>query len=183
MGDFLSDAELASYLQVPSVDTSTADLLIGMAEASVRAFCGWKITEETLTSQVVEPVGGYLFLPTLRLTAVASVVENGATLTVGTGYRWRRNGTITRVGTYWHCGWQSVVVTYTHGYAAGASELSVVKQVVAAAVGRLMDRADQLASVTVGGVSESFVTAPNVPAGLLYNEQAALAPFVLPVVA
>lgn len=177
MGDFLSAGELASYLQVASVDTTTANLLIGMAEAQVRTFCGWKITEETVTGEAYDGGGNTIFLPTTHLTAVAAVVENGATLVVDTGYRWFRTGRIIRTQGYWFRGWRTVLVTYTHGYPAGALELSVVKQVVASSVGRMIDRADTLSSLTVGGVSESYATVPQVSAGLLYTEQTALTPF------
>ena len=180
MGDFLTVPELPSYLQVPSVDTTTANLLIGMAEASVRVYCGWNISAETVTNQVVEPVGYDLFLPTLRLTAVASIVDNGVTLDAATAYQWRSNGHV-RLRSRSSLSWwpPQLTVTYTHGLAAGAKELTVVKQVVASAVSRLIGNPSVLQQMQVGDVMEQYAVAPQVPAGLLYSEQAALGSFRL----
>lgn len=181
MGDFLTAAELASYLQQDAVDTTTANLMIDMAEAQVRTYCGWNITEETVTDQVVIPEGRSIFLPTLHLTAVTEVVEGGVTLTAGTHFVWGQEGEIRRWTAWWSTLWQSVTVSYVHGYAAGAPELLVIKQVVAAVVSRLMAApTPMLSAVTVGGISEQYSVSPQVPSGLLFNEMGALAAFKLP---
>jgi hypothetical protein len=62
-----------------------------------------------------------LFLPQLPVTDVSavSVVENGGTtaLVEGTDYEWSaRRGAIRRLGAHWPRAYQSVIVTYSHGY-------------------------------------------------------------------
>src|SRR5690349_12276775 len=147
--------------------------MIGMAEAQVRTYCGWNLTEETVTDQVVEPIGNQIFLPTLHLTAVANVTNDGVSSVAGRStYSWTTNGVITRYAACWSPYFQGVTVSYTHGYPPGAKELLVIKQVVAAVVSRLIAAPDpMLSGVTVGGVSEQYAVSPQVPSGLLYAEQ------------
>lgn len=145
--------DLAALLQ-QDVDTSTATLLLEMATAVVQQACGGQ--------RIVQVVGdvltlgcysdSWLDLPQIPVTAVASVVLDGATLTVNTDYKlvgnriWRRYGWQGNLGLPWD--WQyswphatippgypvqepsSVVVTYTHGYAAGSQDLQLARSAV-----------------------------------------------------
>ena len=183
MGDFLKGYELDAITGT-TVDATRAKLLIDMAEGNVRAFCGWNLSEETVTEQSHDGGSGLIFLPTMYLTAVSAVVENGTTLTHPTHYTWKRSGLLRRVDTYWYDDVDSVVVTYTHGYAKGSPEFLAIKQVVLAVVSRLVASPDpMLSSVQVGGITEAYAVSPQIPSGLLYAEQGALAPFALPSVA
>lgn len=181
MGDFLRASDLPSSLDLSDAE---AKGLISMAEASVRVHCGWHLSPETVTAQVVEPDGPSLFLPTLHLTAVSEVVDNGRTLTVDTDYRWAPYGEIRRRFGWFSCEWRTVTVSYVHGYASGSDELLKLKQVVRAVVTRLSDSPDiRQTGYQVGMITESFAAPPVVPSGLLYSEQADLAAFTLPKVA
>jgi hypothetical protein len=194
VGDFLRASELAT-LGAPATSDAQAKSLIAMAEAQVRAFCGWHISQETVTAQILEPrcstrrrdycrCTDTIGLPTLHLTAVAAVVESTVTLVAGTSYRWSPDGELRRMNGRWSCIWQAITATYTHGYPSGSPELLIAKQVVLSMASRLLESPDQRSTgYTAGIVQETFAAPPQVPSGLTYAEQGALAPLMLYVVA
>ena len=77
------------------------------AEAEVRGYCGWHIAPSVTEEIKVEGDGGQvLLLPSLYVTAVASVTdEDGNTVT---GWKWRRNGVLRG------CWRENVEYTVTH---------------------------------------------------------------------
>lgn len=144
-------ADLASLVQ-GDVDTSTATLLIEMATAVVQQAAGGQrivqVVGDVLTMGCYSD--SWLDLPQIPVTAVASVVLDGTLLTAGADYKvvgnkiFRRTGWQSNTGYPWD--WQyggnwppgalippgypvqepsSVVVTYTHGYAAGSQDLQL----------------------------------------------------------
>lgn len=191
MGDFVTIEDLATALR-ETVDNATADQAIIAAESAVRGYCGWNLSQETVTSQPVEPVGGLIFLPTLHLTSL-TIVENGVSLTAGTGsFTWSSNGVVRRYGTggmyngCWSPLWQTVVVTYTHGYPLGSSQLIPAKTAALSYAIRQYQNAAQMRSETVGAVTDAYaIPTSGVPIGvdLSYSEQSLLGPLRLPVVA
>lgn len=185
MGDFVTRQDLADTLG-ETVDNARADQAIADAESAVRRFCGWNLTEETVTDQYVEPTGAAIFLPTLNLTTLA-VTESGTVLSSGTGYAWYSNGVIKRVnGGYWSPLFQAVKVTYTHGYPADAVELQPARAAAKSYAIRQYQNASQMRAETVGGVRDEFaIPASGVPIGvdLSYSEQNVLASLRLPVLA
>lgn len=118
MAAFATPTELQNWLQLGSaINSAAATLALDIASGSIRSFCGWSVSQETVTAEALDGTGERsLWLPTLRLTAVASVVENGSTLTVVTDFDWTKYGRLIRSGC-WPRTARSVVVTYTHGYA------------------------------------------------------------------
>ncbi|GAA0738762.1 hypothetical protein Drose_04195 [Dactylosporangium roseum] len=150
-------ADLASLLQ-SDLDLSTATLLVEMATAVVQQAAGGQRIIQVIGDVIT--LGGYsdswLDLPQIPVTAVSSVVLDGATLTPGADYRlignrlWRRTGWQASLGYPWD--WQyapswpsarvppgypvqepsTVVVTYTHGHAPGAQELQLARSAVLA---------------------------------------------------
>ena len=184
MGDFVTREDLATVLG-ETVDNARADLAITAAESAVRGYCGWNLTEETVTDQFVAPTGSTLFLPTLHLTAL-TVSEYGADLTAGVGYVWYSNGVVTRLGAYWSPLFQSVQVTYTHGYEANAPELRAAGTASLSYAVRQYQNAAQMRSETVGGITDTYaIPSSGVPIGvdLSYSEQSVLASLKLPVLA
>lgn len=117
-------AELAT-----SLATTEADRLM-QAEALVRGFCGWHIapSRADVTHTATEPRGRVILLPSLHVTAIASITRDGVSLATD-DYDWSANGIVTtRQG-----GWsgRSVVVTFTHGYASVPAEVTAVVQAIA----------------------------------------------------
>lgn len=184
MGDFVTVEDLATALR-ETVDNATAEQAIADAESAVRSSCGWNLTEETVTGAVVQPVGDMLFLPTLRLTALA-VTEAGSALVDGTGYGWTSGGTVVRLSGRWSTTWGAVVVTYTHGYPTAAPELQPARTAARSYAIRQYQNAAQMRSESVGAVSDVYaIPATGVPIGvdLSYSEQSLLAPLRLMVLA
>lgn len=134
MAAFATPAELASWLQVATVDTATANLQLNIASNAIRVWCGWSISEETDLEMEVE-VGDYdrhrIWLPTLRLTSVTSVVDDETTL-ADDQYRFTRSGALIRTDNkcWTH---KTVAATVTHGY---DTVPDVVKGVCLAIAGR-----------------------------------------------
>lgn len=180
MASFATPAELASWLQVPEVDTATATLQLAAASKAIRDYCGWNITEETVTDQVLDTDGERsIWLPTLWLTAVASVSELTLPLTAGTDYEWRRYGKVTRTGRR-HC-WprqsQSVQITYTHGYPETPDS---IKGICLAMAGRVYNNPLGAKSQTAGPFSQSFAVPLSGAVGSpLLEELAQLGPYKL----
>jgi len=125
---FATPGDLATFVgrDFTAQDTATATLLLDIATAAVRDWTGQTLS--AVTGDVVTldpPTSGRLFLPELPVTAVASVVYAGTALTLGStsntyGYYWYGDTGIIRVAGIFNTAAyapQSVVVTYSHGYA------------------------------------------------------------------
>lgn len=95
-------------------DETAYDILHGVCD-DIRDIAGWSITEEVgVTFTRDGPASTALFLPTQRLTAVTSVVDDG---TAVTGYEWSRTGLIHRTdGSPFTGKLRGVVVVATHGW-------------------------------------------------------------------
>lgn len=177
MAAFATPAELASWLQVPEVDTATATLQLAAASQAIRDYCGWSITEETVTGAVLDAAGSRsIWLPTLLLTAVGPVVELGVTLTALDDYDWTRYGRLLR-SKRWPNQARSVVVTYTHGYSVAPDS---VKGVCLAMAGRIYNNPLGAKSQTAGPFSQSFAVPLSGAVGSpLLEELAQLGPYKL----
>lgn len=115
-------------------------LALDIASGAIRRFCGWSLSQETVTDALVDGLGrATLFLPTLRLTSVVAVAELGATgvfgasLVYDTDYTWTRDGRLIRAGR-WPSSARAVRVTYTHGYPS--AELADVRGICLAMASR-----------------------------------------------
>ena len=89
------------------------------ALATVQSFCGWHIAPSIAgaTATVWCRDGVAIYLPTLALTAVASVVQDSVTI-ASTNYTFERYGVIRMIpGKYFDLT-SKITVTFTHGYAA-----------------------------------------------------------------
>jgi hypothetical protein len=165
MAAFATPAELASHLQVASVDTATANLLLNEASSAIRTYCGWSISSEDVVDEEFDGTGTRnLWIETLRLTLVASLVENGLPLTEGVDYDWTRYGKLVRNGC-WPRTARSVVISYTHGY---TTVPDVVKGVCLDIAGRKYNnpQSTKSGSRVAGPFTETFAYQDN-PASLL----------------
>lgn len=85
---------------------------------AIRGYCGWHVwpvREETL---VVDGEGGaVLALPTLRVTDVDQVTENGAEVDTE-AFEWSTSGDLRRLDRCWTSRWRGVEVELSHGYTA-----------------------------------------------------------------
>lgn len=129
MAAFCTIADLEAFLQVTiGTPNASATAAITGASAAIQNECRQRIEQvaaDALTLTVEEDRRTIL-LPEQPVTAIASVVEDGTTLTVGDDYRWTAAGVLTRRGRCWSSEWDGVVVTYTHGYATIPDDLKGV---------------------------------------------------------
>jgi hypothetical protein len=116
-------AELAT-----SLVATEADRLM-QAEAVVRSYCGWHIApsrEDEVTFKSA-PFTDSILLPSLHVTSIESVTEDGTTLIDVDDYIWSANGVITR----YHWRTAPIVVAFTHGYEEPPADVTAIVQSVA----------------------------------------------------
>jgi hypothetical protein len=107
-------------------DARARRILAGVS-SRIRDVCGWSISQETGAVFTRDtPCGRDLLLPTLRLTAVTSVVLNGTTL-AASEYEWNSTGRLRRLAGWYTASAElrTVVATVTHGYPVGQIPESV----------------------------------------------------------
>lgn len=131
MADFCTQADVEALLQVSiSTPAQIASCARAIAEATeaIRNYCDQYI--ELVANDVytfdVPTLRYNLFLPELPVVSIASVVEDGETLTVTDDYKLANDGVLVRVGGRWPIGIQIVQVTYTHGYATIPDDIVAV---------------------------------------------------------
>jgi hypothetical protein len=158
----VADVEAVSKT-VPAGDLTRVNRLIAMVSARVVSYTGQRFDEasETIT---VYPVDGIARLPQRPVTAVASVVKDG-TLLDSSLYAWTANGYLRPVQSTdaaWLLEtWPScqLVVTYTHGYAAGdlpADVSMVVAEIVAERWLAGSQNAEGLVSESIDGYAAAW---------------------------
>lgn len=123
--------ELRTYLQLSATDLpdDQARLVLAGVSGDIRREAGWSITQETgATFTRDAPYGPDVFLPTLHLTSVTSVVVDGTALS-SVDYEWNEVGRLTRLAGVW---WRrsirqlaNVVAVVNHGYPIGQVPNSV----------------------------------------------------------
>lgn len=182
MAAFATPSELAGFLQ-QDLDTYSANQALDIATSKIRDFVGWSITQELGVTVTLDGCSGesILWLPSLLVTAVSSVVENGIALT-SSQYDWTTYGAlIRRGGTSWYWKPRSIVAVFDHGY---TTTPDTVKGVCLAAAGRQYGNPAGIKSETVGAVSVTYNTPLYVSGAFLTeNEKADLAAYRRAVVA
>lgn len=155
-----------------------ARVALTIASNAMRAYCGWQLSRSVVVGEVFtgnnRPA---LWLRTLYLVSIDAVTENGVALSTA-GYTFTRYGRVTR--TVWG-GWNgSVVLSYTHGYAEGSYEATVLQGVCLTAAARIPENPSGRRSWTVGGESAAMAgTGTEVMAALSLDEKQQLDPFRL----
>lgn len=115
----LTPGDVAAFTKgrLAADDPLTATLL-AMTLADARSFCGWHVTPVRTSAMVTldGPGSGLLVLPTLRMTALISVVEDGTEVDLST-LAWSTRGLVRkRSGARWSGQFGSIDVEFTHGF-------------------------------------------------------------------
>lgn len=138
----LSLAEYEALVAGTGLEQARLDGVIG----DIRDYCGWHIAPEATETITLDGTGATIVqVPTLRLSAVASVAEDGVVLSA-TEYEWSADGTLRRLplGRCWTNRYRAVVVECTHGF----------DEVPAAIVAVVLDATSDALSTPVGAGSE-----------------------------
>lgn len=136
-----------------SLPDEQARVILDVVSAAIRRECGWALSAEVVVGEVFHASGrASIWLPTLWLTSVDAVSENGVALIDGVHYAWSREGRINRNAVF---GWGDgpVVVSYTHGYPPGSRQIADLRTVALSAASRVPGNPQSLRSWTVGNES------------------------------
>lgn len=113
----LDTADLPAAVLARFADDNAAQDAIDAALAAARRYCGWHVSPSvTETISVDGPGGRVLSLPTLNLTAVASVTEADSAVDVSGLDRSQSKGTLTKRFGCWTRRDGAISVQMTHGF-------------------------------------------------------------------
>lgn len=125
---------------------------------AVRGYCEWSITAETGVVLELDGSGTRaLQLPTLALSSVASVTEDGVELDAG-AFTWSKSGILRKRVGCWTSEYRGVVATVDHGFADESEPVSAVEGVVLQVCIRAMTAPAGQVGLRVGQVDERFAT-------------------------
>lgn len=172
--------ELPLLLSVEDFDSMTgsryadATYALEAASAAIRDWCGWHIypsVECTFTCSPYDRITGtrsrFINLPSMLVTDISSVTEDGAELSSGKWEGWD-DGLLKRCGfAFWG---DSVEVVFTSGYSSVPASLAQAVACVAETV--LQSLPDGVASETAGNVSISYKTDASSAANLAVQRMA-----------
>ncbi|MGZ4530734.1 MAG: hypothetical protein ACXVXP_00110 [Mycobacteriaceae bacterium] len=168
-------AELATTLA-----PTEADRLL-QAEALVRGFCNWHIAPSRTETITLPGSGGWLLmLPSLHVTAVASITSDADPALTTDDYDWSEAGVLTARTALWTG--RSISVAFTHGYDTPPAEVTAIVQAVAQ---RAIDNPGSKSREQAGPFVDSYsqTAANQAPAlALLDSEKATLRRYRVPAV-
>lgn len=165
---YATPADLASFLQVPSVDTASATLILQIASDEIDAYIGQSLDQVVVTALLLDgpPMGSaQLVLPGFPVSAIASIEvqqpDGTWTLLVdGVDYHWSASGVVSRIFSSfdpndpvqpaWPTWAKSIRTSYTRGNAA---VLGAVKGVCLTASARMFINPGAVQSEQIGGMS------------------------------
>jgi hypothetical protein len=86
------------------------------AEDMVRTHCGWHIAPAVTEVLTLDGHGGIdLLLPSKKVTAITSIVNDGTTLSASS-YTWSADGLVRLLAGWWTYKYRGIQVSLTHGY-------------------------------------------------------------------
>lgn len=152
----MAEPELADGTALAAYRSRGDDLLLAQAEALVRSYCRWHIAPSRPVDVTVDGSGVLVQpLPTLYLTSVTAVLEDGVALDLEeAGVQWSTSGYLWRPNR-WTRRLRGVQASITHGYAEVPVE---VQAVVLDVLSRASVAATIVRTETAGPFSRSLVT-------------------------
>lgn len=157
--------DLTNLIPGSSIPAATATLLLECATAVVQSAAGGQRIFQVVgdVHDLTGDTDSWLSLPQIPVTAVTSVVLDGVTLTAGSagsgGSTYRLRGSRLWRGDGWqtYCGEPSdVMVTCTHGYAAGAQELQLARSATLGLCRPFVDNETGAVSVRIDDYAATF---------------------------
>lgn len=128
----LAVADLVAYTQGRLEDNAETVRILGAALRMVRVYCGWHVTpvrtEDPFT--VDGPGSSLLVLPTLRVTAITELAEDGTDLDVDTDIEFSQRGLVRKANRcFWSGKYSAIVGKMTHGIEAATDWQAAVLSV------------------------------------------------------
>lgn len=162
---YATAADLCSFMQVPSVDTATADLILQGVSEAMDAWAGQPLAQQDVTGVLVDGNGAAeVLLPGVPVNSIASVELLGddgtwTLLSAGVDYDWSTSGVLRRrwphpdpatdLAPPWPNRLQCIRAAYNRGSGTISAQLQFVCLSVAA---RLMPNPLGLISEQIGGM-------------------------------
>lgn len=162
---YATAADLCSFMQVPSVDTATAELILQGVSDAMDEWAGQTLAQADVTGVLVDGTGGAeVLLPGVPVNSVASIELLGADgtwtpLTAGVDFDWSDSGVLRRRWAHpdpasdlappWPNRLQCIRAAYNRGTGGLSKKLQFVCLCAAA---RLMPNPMGLISEQIGGM-------------------------------
>lgn len=169
MAPLATPEQLATFTKgaIPADDPRAA-LALGAISQAIRRRCGWHIAPSVTETLVLDgPGGGYLGLPSMHVTELTAVKNDGLDVDVTT-VEWSALGSLRVAGT-WSSRYRGVEVTLEHGYELDEVEdlVAVVLQVTARGLSSPLGQTrEQAGSLSI----QWSTTAPGVAGGVAILE-------------
>ena len=148
--------QFAAYWQrdLSPEDAYTAQMLIGMATDDIQGHCGWHIAPAVTETVTVDGSGGSVqALPTLLLTDVVSVTEDGTAVDLDAAdVQWSAAGYLSRA-VPWTRRLRGITAEIQHGYAVTPPGLV---RLLCELVARSMTKPSGVAREQSGGESVAY---------------------------
>lgn len=172
---------LATSADLTKFRSGDPDTIMRQVGAGVREWCGWHIAPSITQTVRVDGAGGRsLWLPTLLITAVTAITNDGQALDVDADIDWSADGWIELRHRCWSHRPRSIEVTMTHGHVSTPENLvGLIAQIASRAVSSPTGTVrEQAGSVSL----QHGLTAPGVAGGiaLLQHEVDLLDAYALP---
>lgn len=180
-------ADLAALIQDTTYTTAALSQALTVASSEIRAYTGQQF-DATSDVVVVSPQsGGVVFLPQIPVQSVTQVEIfipdpvtgiQGWAMVDPSYYRSNSHGTVylTQWLPTWPNGWDTVRVTYSHGYSTIPDELRDLCLSLAA---RWLDNPYQDSATRAGAVSTDYISRSSKDLTLRDHEKATLSRFTL----
>jgi len=162
---YATAADLCSFMQVPSVDTATAELILQGVSDAMDEWAGQTLAQADVTGILVDGTGSAeVLLPGVPVNSIASIELLGADgtwtlLTAGVDFDWDTSGVLRRrwlrqdYATDLAPPWPNRLQCIRAAYNRGAGDLSKKLQFVClSAAARLMPNPLGLISEQIGGM-------------------------------
>lgn len=131
---------------------------IESAQASVEEHCGFLLDQRVgLVSSLTGDGSPEVWLPAGGVQSVASVVEGDSSLVEGTDFWWYPSGRLIRATGLWSTIPQSIVVTYTTGWADKSAAPQRLRWLVARVAARYFSNAVAWAQANGGGIKQETI--------------------------
>lgn len=158
--------DLEAILQTVIPDpNSWIPKLIQLVQGNIESVIGTPLDEDTYVDTVDPLFGKSVWLPHWPVTAITSVVEDGTTLTAGTDFYLADDGAkgeLVRLsgsgyGSFWEPKPQSIVVSYTAGFATVADVPFGLRALAARVTARAFQAGATFAGVDALGVQSEQI--------------------------